>query len=187
MSLLDDPEFKSRKRHKKKTTRTGRSPSKMTDFVTIGVYGWEADQFFAALRSAGVDLLVDIRRRRGVRGSEYSFANSARLQERLAELGIRYLHRLDLSPSDAVRKQQHAVDEEEHVARRQRTELSDAFKQGYQEEVLDHFDSRQFVARPRPGNPRRSAALRRARSRRPATAACSQPGWNRTWASKSRI
>ncbi len=118
----------------------------MSDFVTIGVYGWDADAFFAALQASGVDLLVDIRRRRGVRGSEYAFANSTRLQERLAELGIRYLHRIDLSPSDAVRKRQHAVDEEEHVARRQRTELSEAFKQAYQEEVLDRFDSRQFAA-----------------------------------------
>jgi uncharacterized protein (DUF488 family) len=118
----------------------------MTEFVTIGVYGWGADAFFAALQSSRVDLLVDIRRRRGVRGSEYAFANSARLQERLAELGIRYLHRIDLSPSDAVRKQQHAVDEEEHVARRQRTELGEAFKQAYQEEVLESFDSHEFVS-----------------------------------------
>jgi uncharacterized protein (DUF488 family) len=118
----------------------------MTEFVTIGVYGWGADAFFAALQSSRVDLLVDIRRRRGVRGSEYAFANSARLQERLADLGIRYLHRIDLSPSDAVRKRQHTVDEEEHVARRQRTELSEAFKQAYKEEVLTNFDSHQFVA-----------------------------------------
>jgi uncharacterized protein (DUF488 family) len=118
----------------------------MTEFVTIGVYGWGADAFFAALQSSRVDLLIDIRRRRGVRGSEYAFANSARLQGRLAELGIRYLHRLDLSPSDAVRKRQHAVDEEERVARRQRTELSEAFKQAYKEEVLTNFDSHQFVA-----------------------------------------
>jgi uncharacterized protein (DUF488 family) len=118
----------------------------MTEFVTMGVYGWDADRFFEALRSAGVDLLVDIRRRRGMRGSEYTFANSARLQQRLAELGIRYLHRIDVSPSDAVREAQHEVDEEEHVARRRRTELSEAFKQGYKQEVLDHFDSRQFLA-----------------------------------------
>lgn len=117
----------------------------MTEYVTIGVYGWEADRFFEALRSAGVDLLVDIRRRRGVRGSEYTFANSARLQERLAEMGICYVHRIDLSPSDAVRKAQHEADEEKHVARRQRAALSDTFRQGYQAEVLDHFDSRRFA------------------------------------------
>jgi uncharacterized protein (DUF488 family) len=117
----------------------------MTDFVTIGVYGWDADRFFAELQKAGVDLLVDARRRRGVRGSEYSFANSARLQERLGELGIRYLHRIDLSPSDALRKQQGEADKEEHVARRKRTELSPEFVEGYRQEVLAHFDSRRFA------------------------------------------
>jgi uncharacterized protein (DUF488 family) len=118
----------------------------MIEFVTIGVYGWEAENFFAALQAAHVDLLVDIRRRRGVRGPEYAFANSSRLQDRLAELGIGYLHRIDLSPSDVVRKQQHEVDEAEHVARRQRSELSAAFKQAYRGEVLDHFDSYSFAA-----------------------------------------
>lgn len=117
----------------------------MTRFVTIGVYGWDEEPFFAALREAKVDLLVDIRRRRGVRGSEYAFANSTRLQERLRDLGIAYLHRIDLSPSDSLRKQQGAADREEHVARRQRTELSALFKQGYQEEILARFDSRQFL------------------------------------------
>lgn len=118
----------------------------MTELITIGVYGWQADQFFAALQAAGVDLLIDIRRRRGVRGSEYAFANSARLQERLTVLGIRYLHRIELAPSDAARHAQHEVDAGAHVARRQRSVLSDAFKQGYQEEVLDGFDSRQFLS-----------------------------------------
>ncbi len=118
----------------------------MTEFVTIGVYGWDADGFFGVLQAARVDLLVDVRRRRGVRGPEYAFANSARLQARLAEIGIRYLHRIDLSPSDAVRKGQQESDEHAHVARRERTELTEAFKQGYRREVLDHFDSRQFVA-----------------------------------------
>lgn len=118
----------------------------MIDFVTIGVYGWDEERFFAALQRGQVDLLVDIRRRRGVRGAEYAFANSARLQKGLASLGIAYLHRIDLSPSDALRKRQGAADEQEHVARRQRTELSADFKAGYREEVLAHFDSGRFVA-----------------------------------------
>ena len=33
---------------------------------------------------------------------EYAFANSQRLQGRLAELGIAYVHRLDLAPSNAT-------------------------------------------------------------------------------------
>jgi uncharacterized protein (DUF488 family) len=117
----------------------------MIRFVTIGVYGWDEERFFGALKEAGVDLLVDIRRRRGVRGAEYAFANATRLQERLEEQGIAYLHRIDLSPSDALRKRQGAADKEERVARRQRTELSPEFKAGYQEEVMAHFDSGRFL------------------------------------------
>ncbi len=81
--------------------------------VTIGVYGWGADDFFRALQAAGVDTFCDVRWRRGVRGSDYAFANSQRLQDRLAEMGIRYLHRRDLAPSPEVRAAQHAVDKAE--------------------------------------------------------------------------
>ncbi len=48
--------------------------------VTIGVYGFEEEEFFAALANARVDLFCDVRRRRGVRGARYAFANSQRLQ-----------------------------------------------------------------------------------------------------------
>ncbi len=71
----------------------------MPEFVTIGVYGFDEAGFFQALQDAGVDTFCDIRRRRGVRGSAYAFANSQRLQGRLAELGIRYIYRSDLAPS----------------------------------------------------------------------------------------
>jgi uncharacterized protein (DUF488 family) len=118
----------------------------MIEFVTIGVYGWDEERFFETLQKANVDLLVDIRRRRGVRGPDYPFANSNALQARLDQLGIRYLHRIDLSPSDALRKRQHEADESEHVARRKRTELSPEFTEGYEREIMSHFDSRQFIA-----------------------------------------
>ena len=64
---------------------------------------------------SGVDTFCDLRARRGVRGREYAFANSQRLQARLAELGIRYVHRLDLAPSAATRSQQHAADAATHT------------------------------------------------------------------------
>ena len=56
--------------------------------ITIGVYGFDEESFFQALLAAGVDVFCDIRQRRGVRGATYAFANSQRLQRRLAELGI---------------------------------------------------------------------------------------------------
>lgn len=118
----------------------------MDRIVTIGVYGFDEAGFFAALQRAGVDTLCDIRRRRGVRGSAYAFANRARLEARLATLGIRYVHRLDLAPSTALRAGQARIDAAEGVAKRQRAALSAAFVAGYRHECLDAFDSRQFAA-----------------------------------------
>lgn len=112
---------------------------------TIGVYGFTEDAFFNALTVAKLDSLCDIRRRRGVRGSEYAFANSARLQARVEELGIRYYHFLELSPSDEIRKRQYAVDEAAHIGKRERTELSSEFKKAYEDTCLTGFDSEAFV------------------------------------------
>jgi len=116
------------------------------EFVTIGAYGWEAEQFFAALVAAGADTFCDLRARRGVRGREYAFANSQRLQTRLAEFGVRYLHRPDLAPSDATRAEQYAADAATHTAKRQRTQLGPAFIESYRRERLDGFESAAFVA-----------------------------------------
>ena len=121
------------------------------EIVTIGVYGWDEEDFFRALTRAQVDLFCDIRARRGVRGSAYAFANSERLQARLAGLGIRYLHRKELAPSDETRAAQYAVDRAAKVARRQRTVLSPAFADAYRRGRLDSFDSAAFVAGLGPG------------------------------------
>ena len=115
------------------------------EFVTIGVVGFDAATFFQALVDAQVDTLCDIRRRRAVRGAEYAFANSRRLQERLAALGIRYLHYIDLSPSNELRRQQETADKQEHTARRKRAVLSAQFVQGYEQSVLADFDAAAFA------------------------------------------
>jgi uncharacterized protein (DUF488 family) len=114
--------------------------------VTIGAYGWNEEGFFQALVQAGVDLFCDLRARRGVRGSEYAFANSERLQARLAELGIRYLHCKELAPSPETRAAQYAVDRAAKVAKRRRSALSPAFADAYRRERLGGFDSAAFVA-----------------------------------------
>jgi len=115
------------------------------EFVTIGVYGFDEAGFFQALEAAGVDTFCDIRRRRSVRGSAYAFANSQRLQGRLAELGIRYIYRYDLAPSLDVRRAQEAADKESKTTKRKRTALGAAFVEAYRRESLDGFDSHQFV------------------------------------------
>lgn len=114
--------------------------------LTIGVYGYSEAEFFKRLVEAGVDLFVDIRARRGVRGAEYAFANSARLQKRLHELDIPYLHVPELAPTLAIIKAQGEEDRKEHVARRKRDHLSDVFIRRYKAEVLDHYDPQAFVA-----------------------------------------
>lgn len=116
------------------------------EFVTIGVYGFSAERFFAALTDAHVDTLCDTRRRRAVRGHDYAFANSVRLQEQLAQLNIRYIHHLDLAPSNELRERQAAADKQSHMARRKRSLLSPQFIEGYQQEVLAGFDATAFAA-----------------------------------------
>ncbi len=116
-------------------------------FVTIGVYGFTPEAFFAALRSASVDTFCDIRWRRGVRGSEYAFANSARLQARLSEMGIRYLHFHDLAPNPELRERQVMADKAEGTPKRKRTSLGKTFIDAYRAAKLAEFDSHQFAAR----------------------------------------
>ena len=118
----------------------------LPSLVTIGVYGSDEAGFFAALQQAGVDTFVDIRARRGVRGAAYAFANSQRLQARLAGLGIQYIHRPDLAPGAETRAQQFTADKAGKTAKRQRTALDPAFAAAYRQERLAGFDSRQFIA-----------------------------------------
>ncbi len=122
-----------------------RAPDVLPRIVTLGVYGFDEAGFFAALCNARVDTFCDIRFRRGVRGREYAFVNSKRLQARLAELNIRYLHIKELAPSRTLRDRQQAADQAERTAKRQRTELSEMFITGYHEECLGAFDSRKFI------------------------------------------
>ena len=113
--------------------------------VTIGVYGTSEDAFFDALQTVGVDLFVDIRWRRGVRGAQYAFANYKRLHARLKSLGIEYVHRRDLAPTPEIRRVQQEADRRTRIAKRQRAELSPAFVAAYQGGILADFDPHAFL------------------------------------------
>jgi uncharacterized protein (DUF488 family) len=108
--------------------------------VTVGVYGFTVDRFLAALRDARVDVLLDVRQRRGVRGPEYAWANSQRLQRALAEAGIAYRHLKELAPTTAMRQAQYAADAAKGEGKRTRTELSDVYRRAYLEQILDPAD-----------------------------------------------
>jgi uncharacterized protein (DUF488 family) len=114
--------------------------------ATIGVYGFTAESFLAALRAAGVGLLLDVRQRRGVRGPEYAWANAQRLQDALAHAGIGYRHLKQLAPTTALRQLQYREDDRLGVGKRSRAELAPAYRDGYTREILDRVDLAPIVA-----------------------------------------
>lgn len=114
--------------------------------ITIGVYGWSARAFFGALERSRVERLVDLRRRRAVRGSELAWANSTRLQAELARRGIAYDHRLDLAPTEAMLRAQHAVDKAARLRFRDREQLSRDYVAAFDRNILNRLDSGALAA-----------------------------------------
>jgi uncharacterized protein (DUF488 family) len=114
--------------------------------ATIGVYGFDQAGFLSALEDAGVGLLLDVRPRRGVRGREYSWANSARLQAALADAGIEYRHHKELAPTTELRRLQYAEDDRQGVGKRSRVELAPEYRERYLAEILDPVDLERIVA-----------------------------------------
>lgn len=117
------------------------------EFFTIGVYNSDEQGFFDKLEKNGIDTFCDIRQRRGVRGSKYSFVNSNRLQERLAELGIKYGHVLGLAPSGEIRSLQKEADLEKGELKSERKELGEVFKKEYEKQILSNFNFDEFLDR----------------------------------------
>ena len=109
----------------------------MAELATIGVYGFTGETFLGALGEADVRVLLDVRQRRGVRGPEYAWANSARLQEALAEAGIEYRHLKELAPTTELRQLQYAEDARAGVGKRSRKELAPPYVERYTREILD--------------------------------------------------
>lgn len=108
----------------------------MDRILTIGGYGHSKESFFNLLQHNKVDLFVDIRQRRGVRGSKYSFLNSTSLQNELKKLNINYLYIKELAPTSSIRFQQKSDDATNRVTKKQRIKLSENFKTLYKKEIL---------------------------------------------------
>jgi uncharacterized protein (DUF488 family) len=117
----------------------------MASIATIGVYGWTLESFLTALRAAKVRVVLDVRQRRGVRGPEYAWANSARLQAALASAGIEYRHRKDLAPTTELRHVQYEEDARQGVGKRSRLELAPEYRERYRREILDRVDLGELV------------------------------------------
>lgn len=118
----------------------------MVRMVTIAVYGFDGESFLQRLRQADVRLLLDVRQRRGVRGPEYAWANSARLQRALAEADIGYRHLKDLAPTTELRQLQYREDDRQGVGKRNRVALAPEYAERYTREILDPFDLGALVA-----------------------------------------
>jgi uncharacterized protein (DUF488 family) len=108
--------------------------------ATVGVYGADLGSFLRALRTADVRLLLDVRQRRGVRGREYAWANSQRLQAALRDAGIAYAHRPELAPTTELRHLQYAEDELRGEGKRSRSELAPQYVERFRREILDAAD-----------------------------------------------
>ena len=117
----------------------------MPTIATIGVYGFDRESFLAALAAARIDLLLDVRQRRGVRGSEYAWANAQRLQAALAEAGVGYSHLKELAPTTELRQAQYRADAQQGEGKRSRTVLSPEYARGYTEQILDRVDLEPIV------------------------------------------
>jgi uncharacterized protein (DUF488 family) len=115
------------------------------DIYTIGVYNSSEDIFFKKLIDSEVDTFIDVRQRRGVRGSKYSFVNSIKLQEKLTKLNIRYIHQLDLAPSTEVRDLQKKADLKKNELKQNREVLDDVFKNAFEDLILNRFDWKSFI------------------------------------------
>ncbi|MGA6166997.1 DUF488 family protein [Amycolatopsis magusensis] len=112
----------------------------MTPIATIGVYGFTAETFLAKLSGEGVELLLDLRQRRGVRGPDYSWANSVGLQHALAAADIAYRHVKALAPTTELRHLQYREDDRQGVGKRNRVALAPEYTERYTREILDPFD-----------------------------------------------
>lgn len=112
----------------------------MERLFTIGAHGFGAERFFDALREANVDLFLDLRRRRGMRGKPYTFANARQLQRELEARDMVYRHLIELAPDPATRELQQQRDTANCVAKRERASLDEAFIAAYSCHTLAPFD-----------------------------------------------
>ena len=103
---------------------------------TIGGYGTNPGSFFQALTNASVEVLLDTRRRAGMRGARYAFLNKEKLTEGCDNHGIAYKHEKDLAPTKETRDIQARYDREHRQQKYARTGLCAEFVNAYRQETL---------------------------------------------------
>ncbi len=118
----------------------------MIKIYTIGVYNSTEDSFFEKLTQNNIELFCDIRQRRGVRGSQYKYVNSNYLQAKLEELGIKYLYKKDLAPTNEIRQKQKDADKLNNETKKQRQKLGDVFAFEYQKQILNKYNMSELIS-----------------------------------------
>lgn len=129
-----------------RSSKAGEPGHAAQKIATIGVYDFDSSTFVSRLRGANVAVLLDVRQRRGVRGPQYVWANSRRLQAALAEAGISYLHLRELAPTTELRQLQYKEDDRLGVGKRSRYELAVEYVRRYTSEILDQADLASIVS-----------------------------------------
>lgn len=114
-------------------------------FYTIGVYNSTEQEFFNKLIENNIDSFCDIRQRRGVRGAKYAFVNSTKLQQKLNQLGFKYAHFIDLSPTKEIRELQKKADKQKGILKQNRNKLGQVFTTAYKDRILNNFDFDAFL------------------------------------------
>ncbi|MDR1370179.1 MAG: DUF488 domain-containing protein [Dysgonamonadaceae bacterium] len=112
---------------------------------TIGVYGSTEKEFFDKLVENCIDTFCDIRQRRGVRGSEYAFVNSNRLQNKLAELNIQYGYIPELAPTTEIREHQKSEDLKQGERKKDRNKLGSVFSTEFKNKIIEKFAFDTFI------------------------------------------
>ena len=115
------------------------------EFFTIGVYNSTEKDYFNKLLENNIDIFCDIRQRRGVRGAKYSFVNSNRLQQKLADLEIKYGYIPDLAPTTEIRELQKEIDLQKGELKSERQELGKVFVIEYKNRILKNFNFDNFL------------------------------------------
>ena len=115
-------------------------------FYTVGVYNSTEAEFFDKLTKNAIEVFIDIRQRRGVRGAKYKFVNSKRLQDKLELLSVQYIHEKDLAPTKEVREVQQKIDELSVDKKRTRETLGGAFIKKYKETIVNNYDLLSFAS-----------------------------------------
>jgi len=112
---------------------------------TIGGYGHTESSFMRAIEENGIQAFIDIRHRRGMRGSAYAFLNAKKLQSNLESIGVTYIHLKSLAPTNEIRTLQKDADSVTNETKRGRAKLSEEFIQAYTDVVLGHTSQHQVL------------------------------------------